>query len=306
MAETTDQTIARMTAEIDDLRALVATCVCPSWPPDGPAEDCPVHGAVKAFNDATAVIAAMRPVVEAAQGLVEVWRLMGSEIQPRTAPSDLLAAVEEFEATGMPPGLAHLTSADPVVGEETSRVFLMPQKTAEDAGSLVAGLLETSANLAQHIEDRAREIAATRIAQMESAAAGEVAYHVAQLDERDHNRAEIDRLRKDLAEAQATIRALVEPGGRWETEYAAPNVVQRRVFYGPPMPIVPGEPGQHGHAPPAGDNDHGDSWGDLPHPPWSLHPVALEAHDAAVHTVSGATPTAAADAQDPTTEAEQP
>lgn len=35
-------------------------CSCQSWPPEGPAADCAVHGAVRAFNEATVEIGRLR------------------------------------------------------------------------------------------------------------------------------------------------------------------------------------------------------------------------------------------------------
>lgn len=35
-------------------------CSCQSWPPEGPAADCVVHGAVRALNEATVEIDRLR------------------------------------------------------------------------------------------------------------------------------------------------------------------------------------------------------------------------------------------------------
>ena len=42
-------------AEVERLTALTATCACPAGPAfEGPQADCPVHGALRALNDADA------------------------------------------------------------------------------------------------------------------------------------------------------------------------------------------------------------------------------------------------------------
>jgi hypothetical protein len=50
----------RLEAECAELTKLTATCTCQPYPHgDGPEPDCAVHGAVRAFNDATREIAAL-------------------------------------------------------------------------------------------------------------------------------------------------------------------------------------------------------------------------------------------------------
>lgn len=51
--------VAALEAECAELAKLTATCTCQTWPPDGPEPGCPVHGAIRAFNDATREIAAL-------------------------------------------------------------------------------------------------------------------------------------------------------------------------------------------------------------------------------------------------------
>jgi hypothetical protein len=47
---------AETRAEVERLTALTATCTCTSWPPEGPQPDCPIHGAIRAFNKAIAEV----------------------------------------------------------------------------------------------------------------------------------------------------------------------------------------------------------------------------------------------------------
>lgn len=58
--------------------------------------------------------------------------------------------------------------------------------------------------------------------------------------------------RQQLADAHASLRAFVEPGGKWTTEVghydgsilwwnencSTPNTLTRKVFYGPALPII--------------------------------------------------------------------
>ena len=55
--------------ELEQLRALTATCSCGASPMtyEGPEPDCPVHGAVRALNQAMAERAVWLPVIEAAR-----------------------------------------------------------------------------------------------------------------------------------------------------------------------------------------------------------------------------------------------
>lgn len=50
-----DAMLAARDEEMERLRALAATCTCgtPGLDYEGPQEDCAVHGAVRAFNEAT-------------------------------------------------------------------------------------------------------------------------------------------------------------------------------------------------------------------------------------------------------------
>jgi hypothetical protein len=62
--------VPKLLAEVERLTKLTATCVCYDGNPanyEGPQVDCPVHGAVRAFNEATREIERLRPIVEAAR-----------------------------------------------------------------------------------------------------------------------------------------------------------------------------------------------------------------------------------------------
>ena len=54
--------VARLTADLEQARALAATCSCGTSPMtyEGPEPDCPVHGAIRAFNEAQADLAEER------------------------------------------------------------------------------------------------------------------------------------------------------------------------------------------------------------------------------------------------------
>jgi hypothetical protein len=53
--------------------AAQTRCTCLSWPPEGPHADCPTHGAVRAFNAATAEIAQLRQqLAEAVAAATEI------------------------------------------------------------------------------------------------------------------------------------------------------------------------------------------------------------------------------------------
>jgi hypothetical protein len=49
-------------------------CSCLSWPPEGLAPDCAVHGAVRAFNEATREIAELRAKIVELTDERDHWR----------------------------------------------------------------------------------------------------------------------------------------------------------------------------------------------------------------------------------------
>jgi hypothetical protein len=296
--------------------------------PTSPVEVDNVAALLTAYVEMTADRDAMVPIVVAAQKLALAHRI-GGGIDKLTA---LVNIVTAYEAGVIPVAVDRGASTTVGVGEETSAVPDGPQNPAqplmpaeqfdrmmralETAPRLAADLAVTVDRLNANIEQWAKEIAAPLLAELD-----EVKKDRDLADEcrRDGARSSMDALRQlqtELDEARVTLRAFVEPGGQWDTQYGngrwdcwgdgghlgGPDTHQRRVFYGPPEPISAGKPGSHGQSPPAGKNDHGDDWGPLPHPPWptdnELRPVALEAHDATVDTISGATPMAAKDGLD--------
>lgn len=192
----------RLAAEAADLRALVSTCICPSWPPEGPSEECPVDGAVRAFNDATTALAemtadrdAMIPIVTAAQKLVLGWRMSGTSGLPWT-PRALLDAVNAYQAGAIPVAVDRGAPTTPAVGNDVPESTPEPQKTAE---GLVADLLRVSANLEEHIQTRADERAARQAAQEIADANGAIRAVVERMEfDKQRSDALIAELRRQL------------------------------------------------------------------------------------------------------------
>lgn len=163
---------------------------------------------------------AMHPVVEAAFGLVSSWRIMGSVIAPDTTPATLLAAVEAYEATAVRHGSSRGAPTTPAVGNDVPEPSPAPQKTAQPpaleepfvavtrreyaslrrgAGALVAELLEVSANLEEHIQTRADEIAARQAAKAISDANGAIRAVVERMEfDKQRSDALITELRRQL------------------------------------------------------------------------------------------------------------
>jgi hypothetical protein len=65
-------------ADVDRLIALVAACSCGKSPMtyEGPEPDCPVHGAVRAYNEATAEVSRLQAELHTAQGVTVTYRLI--------------------------------------------------------------------------------------------------------------------------------------------------------------------------------------------------------------------------------------
>lgn len=101
--------VDRLRTQLAEAQRVAATCTCQAWPPEGPAPDCPVHGAIRALNEAQAALAeaqrerdAARTALAASTGsekrLVkerEEARMYQQMAEDRAALAD--AAVGEYE-----------------------------------------------------------------------------------------------------------------------------------------------------------------------------------------------------------------
>lgn len=80
--------VPRLLDEVEQLRALVATCSCATGPAfEGPQADCPVHGAVRAFNEAS------RELVEARAEIEEDRRRRAAEAEAQRQKPDVVDAL---------------------------------------------------------------------------------------------------------------------------------------------------------------------------------------------------------------------